>query len=291
MVGKNRITIYTLFKYLFVAGFSVVIIYPLLHVLAVSFSENIHILTRSITFYPKGFKIDAYRVIWESTGLAGAYLNTLKYVTGHTILAMLVTTTAAYALSKGRRMWGFGFFTSMILVSMFFSAGIIPQYLTMRSYNLINTGWAVVILGCASPFNIIVMKTFFQNLPKELEDAGKIDGLNDFGVLRHIALPLSSAVMSTLALFYAVGQWNAYMTPFIYLTQREKWPVQILLRQMLIAGQSFNNDSNAINTDSYLLGESLVNATIIVSIIPMIVIYPFLQKYFAKGVMIGSIKG
>ena len=291
MAGANRFTVFSLLKYLFIAAFAMIIIYPMLHILAVSLSENYYILTRTITFYPRGFKTDAYKMIWDSTGLADAYINTIKYVAGHVILAMFVSTLAAYALSKGRRMWGFGFFTSMILVSMFFSAGMIPMYLTMRVYGLINSGWSVVILGCASAFNIIVLKTFFQSIPKDLEDAGKIDGLDDFGAFRYVTLPLSSAVISTVALFYAVGQWNAYMTPFIYLTEREKWPVQILLRQMLLAGQTFSNDHNQIATDSYLLGESLVNATIIVSILPMIVIYPFLQKYFAKGVMVGSIKG
>jgi len=291
MVGQKKITGFALFVYLFIISFSIIIIYPLLHILAMSLSENQYILTRTVTFYPRGFKTDAYRVIWESTGLDRAYLNTLYYVTAHTMLSMFVTTTAAYALSKGKRLWGFNFFTSMIIVSMFFSAGMIPLYLTMRVYNLINSEWSVIILGCASAYNIIVMKTFFQNIPKDLEDAGKIDGLNDFGSLIYVTLPLSGAVISTIALFYAVGQWNAYMTPFIYLTQREKWPVQILLRQMLLAGQSFSNESNQIGTDSHLLGESIVNATIVVSILPMIVIYPFLQKYFAKGVMLGSIKG
>ena len=291
MAGEKRFSVYSLFKYLFIAAFAFIIIYPMMHILAVSLSENMFILTRTVTFYPRGFKTDAYRLIWDQTGLARAYLNTLKYVVAHVILAMFVTTTAAYSLSKGNNMWGFNFFTGMILFSMFFSAGMIPLYITMKGYGLLDSAWAVIILGCASAYNIIVMKTFFQNIPKDLEDSGKIDGLNDFGVLWNITLPLSNAVISTIALFYAVGQWNAYMTPFIYLTTREKWPVQILLRHMLLAGTTFSNETNQLTTDSMLLGESIVNATIVVSILPMIVIYPFLQKYFAKGVMIGSLKG
>ena len=291
MVGEKKITWFTVLLYAFIILFSFSIIYPLLHILAVSLSENHYILAREVTFYPRGFRPNAYIMIWEATGLARAYFNTIFYVTAHTALAMFITTTAAYALSKSRRLWGYKFFAGMILFSMFFSGGMIPLYLTMRAYNLINSELAVIILYSANPFNILVMRTFFTQIPQELEEAGKIDGLNDFGVLRHVVLPLSKAVLSTITLFYAVAQWNAYLTPFIYLTDRDKWPVQILLRQMLLAGTAFSNEANNLGADSMLLGESIINATIIVSIIPMIIIYPFIQKYFAKGIMLGSVKG
>ena len=291
MVGEKKFTIYSVFKYLFIASFALLIIYPLLHIFSVSISSNQAILTRSVTFYPVGLNLTSYRLIWEASGLGTAYMNTLKYVGLHTIVAMVVSTTGAYALSKGDRLWGFNFFTSMILISMFFSGGMIPTYVTMKDYGLIDSTAVIVLMGCCSAYNIIVMKSFFQSLPRDLEEAGKIDGLNDFGVLFRITVPLSTAILTTIALFYAVGQWNAYMVPFIYLTSRTKWPVQILLRNMLLAGSTFSNEANAMNVDSMVLGESMVNATIVVSILPMIVIYPFLQKYFAKGLMIGSIKG
>jgi len=291
MVGDKKFTLFSFFKYAFIAIFAIIIVYPLLHVLAVSLSEKTAVLQGRVTFYPIGFELSSYKLIWEQSDLGPAYLNTLKYVTLHTIFSMFVTTTGAYALSKGKRLWGFGFFMGMVLVSMFFGGGMIPTYITVKAYGLINTTAAIVILGCCSSYNLIVMKSFFQSMPKDLEDAGKIDGLNDFGVLWYIILPLSTAILTTIALFYAVGSWNAYMTPFIYLSDPEKYPVQIILREMLLAGSTMSNDNNSVNMDSMIVGQSLINATIVVSILPMIVIYPFLQKYFVKGVMIGSLKG
>ena len=289
MVGE-KFTIFSLLKYLFIAFFSLIIIYPLLNVLAVSLSSNNAILTRQVTFYPIGFNPHMYVYIWQYSNLARAYFNTLRYVVLHTGLAMFVTTCAAYALSKGSRMWGYKFFMNMILFTMFFGGGLIPSYLTIRAYGLINTTAIIVILGCCGAYNIIVMRTFFQNLPKDLEDAGKIDGLNDFGVLRHVALPLSAPIMTTISLFYAVGQWNSFFTPFIYLSDTKKWPVQILLRELLIQGTVLSEDSHGASSEMLMLPQSLINATIVVAILPMIVIYPFLQKFFVKGVMIGSIK-
>ena len=291
MVGENRFSVFSVLKYLFIFFFAFIIIYPLLHVLSVSLSDTMSVLSGSVTFYPKGFELASYKLIWQQSGLGPAYLNTLKYVVLHTLTAMFVTTTGAYALSKPRRLWGYKVFMTMVVITMFFGGGMIPTYLTVKAYGLVNTTAVIVILGCCSSYNLIVMKSFFQSLPSDLEDAGKIDGLNDFGVLHRIVLPLSTAILTTIALFYAVGQWNAYMTPFIYLSKPEKYPVQILLRNMLLAGSTISQDNVGLNVDAMIVGESLIDATIVVSILPMIVIYPFLQKYFAKGVMIGSLKG
>ena len=291
MVGE-KFNIFSLLKYLFIAAFAVIILYPLLHVLAVSLSSNNAILSNRVTFYPIGFNPYAYIVIWQTSDLGPAYLNTLRYVALHTTLAIIVTSCAAYALSKGRRLWGFNFFTNMILITMFFSGGMIPTYLTMRAYGLINTTAVIVLMGCMSAWNIIIMRTFFQSLPQDLEDAGKIDGLNDFGVLYHVMIPLSGPILATISLFYAVGQWNSFMTPFIYLTEPRRWPVQILLRQILIQGTVLaEGQGHDMTAEFMMLSQSLINATIVVSIIPIIMIYPFLQKFFVKGIMIGSIKG
>jgi len=290
IVGEGRFNIYSIFKYLFIAFFTLLIMYPMLHILSVSFSANNEILTGNVTFYPKGFNPSAYKLIWANSRLGPAYLNTLKYTSLSVMLAMFVTTCASYALSKGRRMWGFNFFTSYVLFTMFFSAGMIPTYLTVKAYGLINTTAIIVILGTCSAWNIILMKTFFQSLPKELEDAGKIDGLNDFGVLWYVMLPLSAPIMTTISLFVAVSNWNSFMTPFIYLSSPAKYPVQIWLRQMLLQGTTLNNTTTLSQIDDMILDESIVNATIIVAILPMILIYPFLQKFFTKGMMLGSIK-
>ena len=291
MVGENKFTVFSFLKYLFIFCFAFVIVYPMLHVLAVSLSDKMPVLTGAVTFYPIGFELSSYKLIWSQSNLGPAYLNTLLYVTLHTLVSMAVTTCGAYALSKPKRLWGYKVWMTMIVITMFFGGGMIPTYLTMKTYHLINTTTVIVVMGCVSSYNLIVMKSFFQSLPSDLEDAGKIDGLNDFGVLRFIVLPLSTAILTTIALFYAVGEWNAYMKPFIYLSDTAKYPVQIILRNMLLAGNSIGNDNNGVNLDSMIVGESLIDATIVVSILPMIVIYPFLQKYFVKGVMIGSLKG
>ena len=290
MVGE-RFTIFSFLKYAFIAIFAFLIIYPMLNILATSMSGNEAILTGRVTFYPIGFNFAGYKMILEQTKLVPAYINTLKYVILHTAVALAITTCGAYALSKGSRLWGYNLFMPMILFTMFFGGGMIPTYLTMKMYNLLNTTAVIVLMGAVSSYNLIVMKSFFQSLPKDLEEAGKIDGLNDFGVLWYIILPLSSAILTTIALFYAVGQWNSYMTPFIYLSDTDKYPVQVILKQMLIAGSTVSQEANNMNVDSMVLGESLTNATIVVSILPMMIIYPFLQKYFVKGVMIGSLKG
>ncbi|MEA4823535.1 MAG: carbohydrate ABC transporter permease [Clostridiaceae bacterium] len=288
---QQKFSFFSFLKYLFITTFALLIIYPMLHILAVSMSDTLPVMQGSVTFYPIGLNFGGYKMILSATNIVPAYGNTLFYVFFHTILAMFVTTTGAYALSKGNRLWGYGVFMTMIVITMFFNGGMIPTYLTMKLYGLLNTRLLMILMGCVSTYNLIVMKSFFQSLPKELEDAGKIDGLNDLGVLQRIMLPLSTAILTTIALFYAVAEWNSYMKPFIYLTDTAKYPVQVLLKQMLIAGSTISQEANALSGDSLVLGETLTNATIIVSILPMIIIYPFLQKYFAKGVMIGSLKG
>lgn len=287
----NRFSVFSIFKYLFLLIIAFTIIYPLLHILSVSLSSNTAIMTNAVTFYPIGLNLSAYRIIWDNTGLLAAYGNTLQYVVFGTLIAMFVTTCGAYALSKGKRLWGFKFFTAMIVLTMFFNGGLIPTYLTIKNYGLINTTFIVISLDACSAWNLIVMKSFFQSMPKDLEDAGKIDGLNDFGTLWFIIIPLSTAIITTIALFYAVGFWNAYFTPFIYLNEPAKYPVQIILKQLLLAGTNKSQEAASSMGDALIMGESMVNAVIIVSIIPIIAIYPFLQKYFVKGIMIGSLKG
>jgi len=287
MVGENRFNVFSVFKYLFIIVFSIIILYPLLNVLSVSLSSDVYVLPRKVTFFPRGFTTMWYQKVWTYSGLPQAYINTIKYTSLSAVLAMFVTTTAAYALSKRHRLWGFTVFTNMIIFTMYFGGGLIPSYLTYSAYGLYNTTALIVILGCCSGYNLILMKTFFQGLPSELEDSGKIDGLNDMGVLWHIMLPISTPVMATISLFYAVGNWNAYMTPFIYLRDKSRWPVQVLLRNLLL----MQGASQQLDFGGNTPRESLVNAIIVVSILPMIVLFPFLQKFFAKGVMLGAVKG
>lgn len=286
----ESISIYTILKYLFILIIAFTIIYPMLNILAISLSDSLPIMKNEVTFYPKGINFSAYRVVFSDNDLLLAYWNTIKYVLLGTGISMLITTCGSYALSKGTKLYGYRFFTIMIIITMFFSGGLIPTYLTMKMLNLLNTTWIIVLIGAVSPWNLIVMRTFFISIPADLQDSGRIDGLNDYGILWYIVLPLSSAILATISLFYAVGLWNAYFTPFIYLKDPKKYPIQIILKQLLIAGTNRSQEVAMGMGDSLIIGEALVNATIIVSILPIIAIYPFLQKYFVKGIMIGSLK-
>ncbi|NLA76127.1 MAG: carbohydrate ABC transporter permease [Deltaproteobacteria bacterium] len=287
----RRFTLGKTIQYIFISIVAITIIYPLLNVLAISFSGPLPIMQNKISFYPKDFNISAYKEVLTNPDLLLSYWNTIKYVTIGIIISMVVTISGAYALSKGRRMFGYKFFNVMIIITMFFGGGLIPEYLTMKSLRLIDTTWIIVLIGAVSAWNLMVMRTFFRSIPAELEDAGRIDGLGDYGILWFIVLPLSSAIIATISLFYGVALWNAYFVPYIYLKDQAKFPIQILLKQYIIAGTTISQETAQGLGDSLIVGEALVNATITVAIAPIILIYPFLQKYFVKGVMIGSLKG
>lgn len=287
----KKISIGVILQYTFIIIVTVSIIYPMLNIFAISLSDSIPIMKNKVTFYPKGFNLSAYRIVLSDEYILRAYWNTIKYVVLGVGVSMAITTCGAYALSKGNRLYGYKFFNVMIIITMFFSGGLIPEYLTMRMLGLLDTTWVIILIGAVSAWNLMVMRTFFMSIPSELEDAGRIDGLDDYGILWHIVIPLSSAIFATISLFYGVGLWNAYFTPYIYLKEPNKYPIQIILKQLLIAGTNRSQEAAMGMGDSLIMGEALVDATIIVAIAPIIIIYPFLQKYFVKGIMIGSLKG
>lgn len=288
---RNELSLYTILKYLFIGVVAFSIIYPMLNILSISLSDTLPIMKNEISFYPKGINFKAYIIVLSSNDLLRAYLNTVKYVVLGTVISMTITTCGAYALSKGKLLFGYKFFTILIIITMFFDGGLIPNYLTMKSLGLLNTTWIIILIGGVNAWNLIVMRTFFKTIPSDLQDSGRVDGLNEYGILWNIVLPCSTAILTTISLFYAVAQWNAYFVPFIYLTDPVKYPLQIILKQLLIAGTNRSQEAASGMGDSLVIGESLVNATIIVSIIPIVAIYPFLQKYFVKGIMLGSLKG
>lgn len=216
------------------------------------------------------------------------YCNTILYTLLGTTLSLSITAMGAYALSA-KRMVGHKFFSMMIVFTMFFQGGMIPTYLVVKNYGLLDTIWAVILPGAVSTWNFIVMRSFFDNYPSEIEESGRMDGLTDAGVFFRLVLPTSKAVMATIGLYYAVSLWNAYFTPFIYLNDPDLFPLQLILHELLAAGSS-NNATVGVG-DVLVVEESLKYATVLVSIAPIMCVYPFLQKYFVKGVMIGSVKG
>ena len=285
----KRITIWTILKVAFLSFMVLITVYPFIYMTSVSFSDKLSVMRNEVILFPKGFNIESYKMVFREKRIATAYYNTLIYVILGTAISMILTTIGAYGLSKSKRLIGFKFFNIVIVITMFFGGGMIPKYLVVKSLGLLDTIWAVVLPSSVSAWNLIVMRTFFVGFPEEIEQSGWLDGLNDFGILFYLVIPTSSAILATMSLFHAVGYWNSFMEPFLYLNTESKYPLQVILRSIIIQGSSLDNEY--ASGDSPVYEDSLKFATIIVSVIPIIAVYPFLQKYFVKGVMIGSIKG
>jgi putative aldouronate transport system permease protein len=287
MNKKEKFSIYNLFMFLFLLIIVISMLYPFIYMVSVSLSKDIYIMRSQVTLFPKGFNLKMYKLVLSDKIIYTAYANTILYVLTGTTISLIITVSGAFALSKNRVIFH-KFFTFMIIITMFFGGGMIPTYLTVRNLGMLDSIWAVILPGAVSTWNLIITRSFFDQFPNEIEEAGKIDGLNDIGVLWYLVLPVSTAVLATIGLFYAVAQWNAFFGPFIYLTTQSKFPLQLILQQLLSAGSS---NSATVSGDSTIVEESLKYATVIVSMAPIIAVYPFLQKYFVKGVMIGSVKG
>lgn len=285
---KQAFSPLNLFVYIFLTAALLVTLLPFLHIIAVSFSGDIYVMQGKVGLWPKGFSLKMYQYVLQEKSIFNAYKNTFIYTLTGTTLSLLITAAGAYALSK-RRIVFHSFFSWMILITMFFGGGMIPTYLTVKSYGLLDTMWAVILPGAVSTWNFIIMRSFFDAFPLEIEESGKLDGLSEAGVFWRLVLPLSKPVMATIGLYYAVSLWNNYFTPFIYLNDTKLYPLQLILRELLLSGSS-NNATVGVG-DVLVVEESLKYATVLVSIIPVIVVYPFLQKYFVKGVMLGSVKG
>jgi putative aldouronate transport system permease protein len=272
----------------------VIMLYPFLFVLAASFSSSSNVSRGMVGVIPQGFNIRAYEAVFKYQYIWSGYRNTLLYTICGTALNLVMTVCGAYPLSR-KQFYGRGLFTFFIAVTMFFSGGLIPTYLVMRNYKLLNTFWVMILPGAISTWNMIIMRTFFQNLPVELEEAAIIDGCNEVGVLLKIVLPLSTASIMTIGMFYAVGHWNAWFNAFIYLQDYERYPLQLWLRMIVLQNQV--NDISSIQSGAVdvgaenLISDTIKYAVIIVAAAPILCVYPFIQKYFVKGVMVGSVKG
>jgi len=295
--GKIFNTINTFFLILL----SAICLYPIIHVLFASFSEPLELMKhRGLLMKPLGFTVNGYILVFKNPNIINGYINTLFYVIVGTALNLLLTSMGAYALSRRNILWK-NAMMFCITFTMFFGGGLIPTYLLVKSVGLINTRWALIIPGLIGTYNLIIMRTSFAAIPDSLEESAKIDGANDFTVLFKIIMPVSKAVLAVILLFYAVGHWNAWFNAMIYLRDRKLFPLQLILREILISndlqsmsrtgGQAAEAMTQA-NADTVYLSRVLVQyCTIIVATVPILLLYPFVQKYFVKGVMIGSLKG
>ncbi|MFZ4199770.1 carbohydrate ABC transporter permease [Lysinibacillus sp. NPDC056220] len=283
---------FTIFNYIFLAIVAVVVLYPLIFVLSASLSNPEYVISGDLWLWPKEFTVEAYEKVFQNPDIINGFINTLKYTLFGTLLNIVMTICAAYPLSR-RHLKGKGFIMAFMVFTMFFSGGLIPTYLLIRDLGMINTFWVMIIPNAVAVWNIIIMRTFFQSIPYELEESAMIDGAGNFRILWSIVLPLSLPVMAVMVLFYAVGHWNSYFQALIYLQDQDKFPLQLILRQILIQGQA--DDMIKATSESFLAQklsvEGLKYAVLIVANLPMLMLYPFLQRYFVKGVMIGSLKG
>ena len=268
-----------------------VTLYPFITVLAQSFSSAGAIKAGLVNFWPVGFNIDTYVAVGQNEMFWLNYRNTVVYTLVGTTIAMLLTTTFAFVIAK-EHLRGRNFLIGIAVFTMFFNGGIIPNYVLISSLGMKNTMWAVVLPGAISVFNLLVMKSFFENIPRELEEAAQIDGLGWFGIYTRIVLPLSKPVIATMTLFYAVAYWNDWFGAFLYLDQRELFPVTLFLRN-LIAGASTTatEGAAATGTASEAIAANIQSVTMILTLLPILLVYPFVQRYFVSGVMLGSVKG
>lgn len=261
---------------------------PIVHLLAVSLSSPIYADARLVTFWPKGFNIEVYKTIFGMENIWRAMGVSIYITVGGTLLALAFTSTLAYSLSRPQ-MSGRKWILRGIIVTFVFSAPLIPNYLVIRALSMENTLWALMVPGALSAFYVIIMKTFFQGISSEMFDAAKIDGCSELGTFSRIAIPMSMPVIATVALFVAVGQWNNYFSALIYIRDKDLLPLQVLLRNLVVEEQA-NSMTQATEVAVNMTPEMMKAGITLVATAPILIVYPFLQKYFVKGAMVGSLK-
>jgi len=284
--------VFNVIVYAFIVFILFITVYPLYFVLIASFSDPLKVTGGQVFLTIKGFTTEAYRRVFNDSNIWNGFINTIIYTTVGTTVNLTLTTIGAYSLSR-KTLIGRNYIMGFILVTMFFSGGLIPTYLVIRQLKMINTIFAMVLPGAISVFNMIVMRTFFQSIPDEIVESTELEGSTPIKTLIWIILPLSLPVISVIILFYAVAHWNSFFDGLIYLTSSRKYPLQLVLRNILI--RNTFDDFMIAGDDSHvkmiMLAESIKYALILITSIPVLLLYPFLQKYFVKGVMVGAIKG
>lgn len=270
-----------------------IVLYPILYIISASVSDPAVIVGGDLNLLPKGFNLNAYVRIFQNSNILTGYKNTIVYTVIGTAVNIIMTVLAAYPLSRSD-FYGRRFFTIMIMITMFFSGGIIPTYLVVQSLGMINSFWALIIPTAVSAWNVFIMRSYFQtNIPEELLEAAMLDGCRNTRALFTIVLPLSKPIIAVLVLFYGVGHWNSYFSALIYLMKDTRFPLQLVIRQIILMNEAGNMLDTASETSlqQILITESIKYAVFVVSSAPILALYPFIQRYFVKGIMIGALKG
>lgn len=284
---KEKTGLFDIIVTLVMVSILVVILYPMLNIIAISFSSSAHVVQRSVTVFPRGFTLDAYREIFLSPKIPRAYMNTFIYTGLGTAINILMTILTAYPLSKSHLVGRKGFMT-LIMLTMFFSGGMIPTYIVVRTLGMINTIWSLLLPNAIWTIELLILMSFFRSLPGAIYESAVIDGASEYRILWQLYVPLSKASLASIGLFYFMGHWNSYVLPFLYLNDQSMYPIQLVLKDMLLDETS--SISNMVTTSAFT-STSLKNAVIFITMVPVMIIYPFVQRYFVQGVMIGSVKG
>ncbi len=291
---KKKISLFDVVTYTIAFLLILIVGYPLILVLSNSISSPEMVATGKVLLWPKGFTLEGYKAVFTDNSILTGYANTIFYTVMKTIVSLIITLPAGYALTK-KSVPGRNIFMTLFMITMYFSGGLIPTFLQVKQYGLYNTRAAIIIMGAFSTYNCIICRSFFAAIPHELEEAAEIDGCSPMKTFIRIILPLSKALLGVIVLYVAVGQWNAYMDCLIYIQDDFKQSLQVILRRILVLAQTAML-SAAEEGGEYAAAmadrEALLRySAMVVSSVPLLVVYPFLQKYFDKGVMIGSVKG
>ncbi len=269
-------------------GLVVLTLYPFVNLIARSFSNEYYIRTGKVNLWPRGFNLTTYGHVMSDSLFWTNYRNTVIYTVVGTAISMVLTTSYAYVLSK-KHLRGRGLLIGIAVFTMFFNGGIIPNYVLIDKLGMRNTIWAIVLPNAIIVFNLLIMKAFFESLPVELEEAAAVDGMDTYRILLRIVLPLSKAVLATMVLFYAVFFWNDWFPAFLYMDKQELFPVTVYLRNIILTATSVGNEG--MSSDLQLqLGANIQSVTIVLTVLPIMCVYPFIQRYFVSGVMLGAVK-
>ena len=283
--------VFDVFNFVVLGIIGLMTVLPFLYIVAGSFATEAELTRRSFFIWPETFSLDSYNYIFSTSTFIRSLFVSIGITVVGTIVCLLFTFSMAYPLSR-KTLMGRNLIMNLIVFSMLFSGGMIPTFIVVKNLGLLDSFWALILPLAINPFNLIIVKTFFQNIPLELEESAKIDGCTEIGIFWRIMLPLSKPVLATFALFYAVAIWNDFFSALLYINDNTKWPVQVLLQQIIILSQSSLSDA-ASNASNYIEPpeQSLKLAVVVVATLPILCVYPFLQKHFAKGMLLGSVKG
>ncbi|OAS15125.1 carbohydrate ABC transporter permease [Paenibacillus oryzisoli] len=287
---KQRINFVDVAIIVFIIAVAITCLVPFLYMIALSLSSNSAITSQKVTLWPVEFTLETYKTILSDVEMIYTLGYSIVLTIVYTLVCMFLTICAAYPLTK-KRLKGRSFFLSLLVITMYFSGGLIPSYMLVKNLGMMNSIWSLILPGAMSVFNLIILKTFFSSLPESLEESASIDGCNELGILFRIVLPLSLPSIATLSLFYAVDRWNGFQDALFYITDKNLYPMQLKLYQIITANQQLDTQQGEGSVGAYIVPESLKAASVMFATVPILVVYPKLQKYFVDGVMTGAIKG